>query len=194
MRMLKLAAAFVAGAMLVSFGSPANALTYSTSGAPTLVSLGDTLHTQYDQLQVLRVDTTTFSPGDTILLNTLNFTAGINALVPADHSYSFSESMTIGSSSGTLVVPFTLNINYSDTLKIAATTLSILIGGNVWNLAVQALTIGPNPGGPAMTGYLYAQVSQTPLPAALVLFGSGLGVMGLLGRRRKSKASAVPAT
>jgi hypothetical protein len=193
----KLAAAVMAGAMLVSFGSAANALTYSTTGLATpLVSLGDTLNTQYDQLQVLGVNTTTFSPGDTILLNTLNFTAGVNATVAAVHSYSFSESMTIGTSSGNLVVPFTLSINYSDTLKVAATTLSILIGGNLWNLAVQALTIGPNPGGPAMTGNLYAQateLSQTPLPAALVLFGSGLGAMGLFGRRRKPKASAVPA-
>jgi hypothetical protein len=199
MRMLansKLAATVVAGALLASFGSAANALTYSTSGlGTTLVSLGDTLHTQYDQLQVVGVSNTTFSPGDTILLNTLNFTAGVNALVPANYSFSFSESMTIGTSSGTLVVPFTLSIDYSDTLKVAATTLSILIGGNLWNLAVNALKIGPNPGGPE-TGSLTAritEVGQTPLPAAVVLFGTGLGAMALFSRRRKSKVSAVPA-
>jgi hypothetical protein len=200
MRMIvnsKLAAAVVAGALLVSLGSAANALTYSTSGlGTTLVSLGDTLHTQYDQLQVVGVSNTTFSPGDTILLNTLNFTAGVNALVPANYSFSFSESMRIGTSSGTLVVPFTLSINYSDTLKVAASTLSILIDGNLWNLAVNALQIGPNPGGPAETGSLTAritEVGQTPLPAAVVLFGTGLGAMGLFSRRRKSKVSAVPA-
>lgn len=33
-------------------------------------------------------------------------------------------------------------------------------------------------------------VSQTPLPAALVLFGSGLGLMGLLAARRKRKVAA----
>jgi hypothetical protein len=33
-------------------------------------------------------------------------------------------------------------------------------------------------------------VSQTPLPAALPLFASGLGALGLLGWRRKRKASA----
>jgi probable HAF family extracellular repeat protein len=32
--------------------------------------------------------------------------------------------------------------------------------------------------------------SETPLPAALPLFATGLGVMGLLGRRRKRKAAA----
>jgi hypothetical protein len=32
-------------------------------------------------------------------------------------------------------------------------------------------------------------VNQTPLPAALPLFGTGLGALGLLGWRRKRKAS-----
>jgi hypothetical protein len=35
--------------------------------------------------------------------------------------------------------------------------------------------------------------SQTPLPAALPLFASGLGVMGLLARRRKRKAAIAAA-
>jgi hypothetical protein len=35
------------------------------------------------------------------------------------------------------------------------------------------------------------QLSQTPLPAALPLFATGLGVMGLFGWRRKRKAAAV---
>jgi hypothetical protein len=36
-------------------------------------------------------------------------------------------------------------------------------------------------------GIDFAQVSQTPLPAALPLFAGGLGFMGFLGRRRKVK-------
>ena len=36
-------------------------------------------------------------------------------------------------------------------------------------------------------------VSATPLPAALPLFAGGLGVMGLLGRRRKRNAQALAA-
>ena len=33
-------------------------------------------------------------------------------------------------------------------------------------------------------------VNQTPLPAALPLFATGLGALGLLGWRRKRKAQA----
>ena len=192
----KLVAAVVAGASFLCFGSAANAIPYSTSGT-SLVSLGDTLHSQYDQLQVVG-RSGQFTDGGSITLNKLNFIAGPNALVPANYNYSFSESMTINGSTATVVVPFTLKIDTSDTLTVAATTISVLIGGNLWNLAVNALTLGPNPGGPAETGYLTARITDppaaTPLPAALVLFGSGLGAMGFFGRRRKLKASAVPVT
>ena len=36
-------------------------------------------------------------------------------------------------------------------------------------------------------------VSETPLPAALPLFATGLGALGLLGWRRKRKAAALAA-
>lgn len=39
----------------------------------------------------------------------------------------------------------------------------------------------------------FTQAGSTPLPAALPLFAGGLGVMGLLARRRKRKFSAVTA-
>lgn len=41
--------------------------------------------------------------------------------------------------------------------------------------------------------YRLETVSNVPLPAALPLFGTGLGLMGLLGWRRKRKASAIAA-
>jgi len=37
----------------------------------------------------------------------------------------------------------------------------------------------------------YWQINTTPLPAALPLFATGLGGLGLLGWRRKRKAQAV---
>ena len=36
---------------------------------------------------------------------------------------------------------------------------------------------------------VFAETSETPLPAALPLFATGLGVLGLLGWRRKKKAA-----
>ena len=102
--------------------------------------------------------------------------------------------MTVaGAASQTLNIPFDLHIDYSDTLTIpAGQTLSFLVGASLWTLVVNGLTIGPNPG-ISQIGYLTAQVTATPLPAALLLFGSGLGAMGLFGRRRKVKASAAAA-
>jgi hypothetical protein len=41
--------------------------------------------------------------------------------------------------------------------------------------------------------FVYGDVYPTPLPAALPLFITGLGAIGLLGRRRKQKAQAAAA-
>jgi hypothetical protein len=41
--------------------------------------------------------------------------------------------------------------------------------------------------------YVFDPVSQTPLPAALPLFATGLGALGVIGRRRKKKSAAVAA-
>ena len=52
------------------------------------------------------------------------------------------------------------------------------------------------PGTPAFDFYIgnfidfHGTVSQVPLPAALPLFATGLGALGLLGWRRKRKAQA----
>jgi hypothetical protein len=192
----KLAVAIVAGAALLTFVPTANAVTFSASGAATMYGLGDTLNTQFDVLQV-DAGAGSLVANTTVQLNKLTFTAGINALVPAVNHYTFSESVTVaGAGSQTLQVPFDLSIDYSDTLTIlGGQTLSFLVGANLWTLVVNGLTLGPNPG-IAQFGYLTAQVTETaatPLPAALLLFGSGLGAMGLFGRRRKVKASAAAA-
>jgi hypothetical protein len=194
--------AIVAGAILASSMTVADALTYTTSGAPTQMSLGDTIGSAFDKLQIQGATGTITSSTTSILLNTLTFTAGINAIVPATYKnvFSFSENVTINtgpggpSGSGILNVPFNLMISFSDTLTVVGgTTLSIAVGSSIWKIVVNGLTLGPNPGGP-MTGLLTAQISDppatTPLPAAAVLFGSGLGMIELLRRRRKAQASA----
>jgi len=192
----KLAVAIVAGAALLAFASNANAVTFSTSGAGTMYGLGDTLHTQFD---VLQVDSGAGSlvANTTIQLNKLTFIAGVNALVPASYHHAFSETVTVaGAASQTLNVPFDLHIDYSDTLTIpGGQRLSFLVGDSLWTLVLNGLTIGPNPG-ISQIGHLTAQVTETaatPLPAAILLFGSGLGAMGLFSRRRRIRASAAGA-
>ena len=96
-----------------------------------------------------------------------------------------------------ITIPFNLSISYSDTLTIVGgTTFSILDGNTLWQVVVNGMTLGPNPGG-TMTGSLMAQVtdpvSQAPLPAALPLFASGLGGMGLFAWWRKRKRVGAPA-
>jgi hypothetical protein len=58
------------------------------------------------------------------------------------------------------------------------------------------VTLDPGQNGPANESFEYDIVTSaaTPLPAALPLFAGGLGLMGLLGRRKKRKQQvALPA-
>ncbi len=65
----------------------------------------------------------------------------------------------------------------------AGTALSVNFSGTANQVAFAAITLGSEtPGG-----------SVVPLPAALPLFASGLGALGLVGWRRKKKAAALAA-
>ena len=61
------------------------------------------------------------------------------------------------------------------------------IGSDVFNLPAGVTANAPDP---FIVNNLYIPTSVTPLPATLPLFGTGLGGLGLLGWRRKRKASA----
>ena len=189
-----LAALLVAVATLVSFAPDAYAITYSTSGTSELFSLGDQMGTSsdYDQLAV-NAASGTLTTG-TITLNTLDFTAGVNAYTPAAYTYSFSETMTVSNGGGTqtLTVPFNISISTADVISIlGGNSLAFAVGNSDWDIVVNALTIGPNPGG-TMIANLTATVTDppgvTPLPGTLVLFASGIGIIGLIGWRKKHKA------
>jgi len=183
-----------------SYAPFAHAVSYTTSGF-SLSGLGDTIGSSYDQLSGTSI-AGNFSDGQTINLNQLSFTAGVNATVPYNYTngyFSISETMTIGGGAQTPIsIPFNLNISYSDTLTIIdGTTFSLTdAGGTLWQVAVNGLTLGPNSGG-SIGGWLTATVtdppvSQAPLPAALPLFASGLGGMGFVAfwRKRRVKAAA----
>ena len=190
------ASCVLAAAACVSFAPAANAVSYTTSGF-SLTGLGDTINSGYDWLTGTSEQGTLSDPS-TIVLNSLSFTAGINATVPQtyNNTYSIAETMTIGAGSSQISIPFSLTISYQDTLTIAATTFSILDGSTLWQVAVNGVTLGPNPGG-TQTALLTARVtdppSAAPLPAALPLFASGLGGMGLFAWWRKRKNGAASA-
>ena len=81
-----LAAAILVAVVATSvlFAPDAHAVTYSTSGTSELFSLGDQMGTSsdYDQLMVNGVSGTLTT--GTITLNTLDFTAGVNAICPGN--------------------------------------------------------------------------------------------------------------
>ena len=189
------AALILAAASTLAWAPVAHAVSYSTSGF-SLGGLGDTMNSGYDYLTGTSEGGPLSDPG-TILLNSVSFTAGVNATAPQNYpnQYSIVETLTIGSNSQQITIPFSLDISYSDTVTIAGgTTFSFLDGGSLWQVVLNALTLGPNPGG-TISGLLTAQVSdpvpQTPLPAALPLFASGLGGMSLFAwwRRRRNGAA-----
>ena len=72
-------------------------------------------------------------------------------------------------------------------LASSGTSLAVVgTSGNVyWSVQVSPTLIG--------TWEMVSAAGATPLPAALPLFATGLGVLGLLGRRRKRKAAALAA-
>jgi hypothetical protein len=67
-----------------------------------------------------------------------------------------------------------------------ATAEAALVAGIIAGEAYLNIHTTLNPGG-EIRGFLAA---PTPLPAALPLFATGLGALGLLGWRRKRKAQA----
>jgi hypothetical protein len=89
-----------------------------------------------------------------------------------------------------------------------ATTNALVLAGNVANAPVDYSKLGPTtiaPGfyylqlvGTGLAGFtapevvggnLNVQASPVPLPAALPMFATGLGMLGLLAARRKKKAT-----
>jgi hypothetical protein len=71
--------------------------------------------------------------------------------------------------------------------QLGTNTLSIVLNSSL-NNAILNTSAGAE--GAGIAGVTYAAVPQVPLPAALPLFATGLGALGLLGWRRKRKQPA----
>jgi hypothetical protein len=82
-----------------------------------------------------------------------------------------------------------VNANYDSTgLGGVRFNVGFASAANSFNGYVDNFTIGING---ANTTYNFDPAAATPLPAALPLFATGLGALGLLGWRRKKKAAAL---
>jgi hypothetical protein len=151
--------------------------------------------------------TITFDPTQTYLDSTTGITLNsLNILLDSALSFDYSPSAyTIGVTTfdaGELVVgglnsgaccveltPSTFNDFYLQILNFTSAPAfnqlgyTIAANGDYFYSAV-----GTSGGSVSVTA-----VSATPLPAALPLFATGLGAMGLFGWRRKRKSSAPPA-
>jgi hypothetical protein len=108
-------------------------------------------------------------------------------------------------------VSATVTDNLGDTTSFAVNTGDFAgpkheIFGSVFFASVLPSTLGISTsgfasisGGPATVDYsinisLPNGAYVTPLPAALPLFAAGLGALGLLGWRRKRKATSIPSS
>jgi len=173
------------------------AATYSTSTAPggvlTLSAIGDEIGSPYDQVILSDFSSTLTTTGD-YKINTLQFVVGPNCyscnLTP---NGTISEQLTIDGVTQTLLVPWSwASTGPTDTLYIGAGPSLTFAGWTVSLLGNFALSSG---GGPVtvdlMAQFVDPPTRATPLPAALPLFASGLGALGLLGWRRKRKAAAL---
>jgi hypothetical protein len=89
------------------------------------------------------------------------------------------------------VVTIATNVGGSEILNVDGSNYifafsGFLIGGNPFT---QFLTQEAQPNVATIQGILIPPPGETPLPAALPLFASGLGAMGVLGWRKTRKAA-----
>jgi hypothetical protein len=77
----------------------------------------------------------------------------------------------------------TSNLSFTDGL------FSVLVAATAGSFGSSATAFASDANGKLLAS-VSGQLATTPLPATLPLFASGLGVMGLLGWRRKKKAQA----
>jgi CHRD domain len=116
------------------------------------------------------------APGNAGVATTVPTFTGFPGGVTAG-TYDHTFDMTLASSYN----PAFVTANGGTALSAEAVLLAGMIAGNAY-LNIHTTQFG----GGEIRGFL----AETPLPAALPLFATGLGVLGLLGWRRKRKAAA----
>ncbi len=180
-----------AAAIVVNPGQTLD-ITFSLSGPPSVPGFTGAGGLAVDTLQFIETDHGPFGThgvaqlfNGSTLLGSVNFIAGFVqsfAFVAPGSAFTFPavgtvsdwSSITSGAINGILKITLDHTIDFS----IASVYLGVANGSSQILLASPGVTI---------TGAAIA----TPLPAALPLFATGAGVLGLIGWRRKRKAAAL---
>jgi PEP-CTERM motif len=165
---------------------PASASGIYSTGGGGVVGIGDNLNTLFDQLSLTPLPDTVFNGPGIYKLNDLTFTVGVNssyiydpAVVPA-----LSESLTINGITHTLDVPYSIHIDYADTITIAATNVTPLYFPG-YKVTLDSLVLGPDGVG-AFSGALDATISTVPEPSTWAMMILGFAGVGFMAYRRRS--------
>ena len=175
--MLKLVAAAV---LTLAAVAPATAATYVTDTA-TFTGLGDTIGSPFDEITLNSVTGTATTPG-TYLVNTVDFTVGLNSNDSHISTGTFTNTATIDGSPVSYTVPYTISISSADTITIGGNTVTI----DGFRVFFNPLTLASD-GTFVASGDLTATVS-VPEPTTWAMMVAGFGLVGLGVRRRRVDA------
>jgi hypothetical protein len=142
----------------------------------------------YDHLTFTGTSGIYSSPG-TYTVSSVLFQSGYNAWNIHTDTGSLSFNFAVGSSTQTMVVPYSIYISYSDTITLLPGSLSFNIGGGqLLNITTQTLVLPDSVGTADLKGTF--TVSPIPEPENYVMLLAGLGPLAFAIRRRKLKQAA----
>jgi hypothetical protein len=175
------------GILAFPMTTPAAASGVYSTGGGSVVGIGDNLNTLFDQLSLTALSDTAFNGPGIYKLNDLTFTVGVNssyiydpAVVPL-----LSESLTINGVTHALNVPYSIHIDYSDTIKIASSNVIPLYFPG-YKVTINPLVLGPDGIG-SYPGVLEATISSVPEPSTWAMMILGFMGVGFLAYRRKNQ-------
>jgi hypothetical protein len=183
-------------ATIVALGavaSPTAAATF-TSGSISLTGIGAQFPSVFDDINIAGGSGTFLDAGQLgVNIASGAFVVGVNCnpCTNENPTGSFTESFSVnGSATQNFVIDWSwLSTGPTDFLALSINQGVLDIGGYIATLHITPMNLSGSGGSVPFS--LTADLVATPIPAALPLFASALGAMGLLGWRRKRKGAAV---